>query len=121
MTVSFTICALLAALTCGTSMAQVTNTFGSMYFHEIPTLNSYAAGGLAAGWALFALVLIVSGGLILTETFTRHKEMVQKCSDARDKMHRLGMNVEAIDKEFWDQFKPKKVDANGQVIEENRA
>lgn len=77
-----------------------TRTFASHKYHDFPTLNDKAKGGLAAGFVVLGSMLIFACTMIVKEEIDKHNDMKIKIASAHKKMLGLGLNIDKIDQEY---------------------
>ena len=86
----------------------VTKVFATTWYHETPEFDKYAKAGIGAGFGLYAIFFIFALVMIVIEEISRHKLYNKNLVDARGKMSSLGLDIDAIDKEYHEMKKGGK-------------
>lgn len=95
---SFSVALLLNYATAAYTQTHTRN-FATTHYHEFPTLNDKAKGGIGAGFAVFGSLFLFALVRIVIEEVERHSDITKKLAASRDKMSReLGMDLNEVDK-----------------------
>ncbi len=60
-----------------------TQEFGDTNFHDDVVLTDVSRAGLSVGWAIFSLIIIVCGVLIVMDSFRRHRKYDEELATLR--------------------------------------
>lgn len=97
-TAAFFLCIIQSAS--ATDWFVKTQNFSTSAFHEDLELNATSTTGLAIGWSIYSVVVVITGIAIFVATWKNNSEYTRLLEEDIAKIKSLGMNLEKINEEF---------------------